>query len=383
MSDKTSIEWTSTRNPDGTVSKGATWNPMRGCSLVSDGCKNCYAMGVAGRFNGPGQPYEGLTTKTTQGAKWTGQIMLVPAVLAQPLKWTRPRKIFVNSMSDFFHEGVPESYIDQVFAIMALAAQHTFQILTKRPERMREYCRSFSWDRVIKSCTGTDGVSTIERHTLQALRHHFGLSPQSPLRRLKDRSAYPLPNVQMGTSVEDQPSANARIALLLDTPAAIRWVSIEPLLGPVRLNGLPGLTTDDEDIRIDALGGSYRMSPRDDVGSPCNRIDWVVVGGESGPKARPMHPDWARSLRDQCTKAGIPFLFKQWGAWAPGEPVPGKSFGDEMRKGTVQLLHAKGNPEGFFRKGDAFIRRVGKKDAGRLLDGSLHDGYPMTAAVQK
>jgi len=199
MSDKTGIEWTD-----------ATWNPVRGCSLVSDGCKNCYAMGVAGRFGGAGQPYDGLTTKTTQGAKWTGKIMLVPDMLDQPIRWKRPRKIFVNSMSDLFHEGVPDDYIDRVFAVMALAPQHIFQVLTKRPERMRDYLRDKDLEDRITDLWREDDR---DKETWNIM--------------------LPLSNVWIGVSVENQATADERIPLLLQTPASVRWLSMEPLLGPV------------------------------------------------------------------------------------------------------------------------------------------------------
>lgn len=359
MSDKTKIEWCD-----------SSWNPIRGCSAVSDGCRHCYSMGVAARFSGPGQPYEGLTVKTTQGAKWTGKIMLVPSVLTHPIRWQRPRKIFVNSMSDLFHEGVPDSYIDQVFAVMALAPRHIFQVLTKRPERMRDYCNNFSWERVVKSCTGADGVSTIAGFTLQALQHHFGQVPKSGL-NFKRHDIWPLPNVWLGVSVEDQAAANERIPLLLQTSAAVRWLSMEPLLGPVDLSAIDI----DGHHEILPLGGAWLGREN---GYP--RIDWVVVGGESGPKARPMHPTWARVLRDQCADAGVPFLFKQWGEWAPHEAKPGGDEGGDLRRGHVRYLQGDDRePDGHFRRGDAAVARIGKKAAGRMLDNQLHDGYPADA----
>lgn len=336
MSDKTGIEWTD-----------STWNPMRGCSLVSDGCKNCYAMGVAGRFGGPGQPYDGLTAKTTQGAKWNGKIMLVPDMLTQPIKWQRPRKIFVNSMSDLFHEGVPDSYIDQVFAVMALAPQHIFQVLTKRPQRMRDY---FS---------APDVWARIEVAARVIHRDRTG-------KQIAGKTLIgPLPHVWLGVSVEDQAAADERIPLLLQTPAAVRWISAEPLLGPVDLDRVY-LSTDH------ALW-----------------VDWVVVGGESGPKARPMHPDWARSLRDQCAAANVPLLFKQWGEWLPISEISDtdylyKSAPENDPEATRKCLvtsrpigHDGGEhweaPQG---KCSYLTFKVGKKAAGRTLDGQMHDGYP-------
>ena len=180
MSYKSSIEWCD-----------ATWNPIRGCSMVSHGCTNCYAMKVAHRFSGTGMAYDGLTKMTSAGPVWNGKITLVPKLLDQPLRWRRPRKIFVNSMSDLFHENVPDSFIAQVWNVMQNANHHTFQILTKRPERM------LSW-----------------------VGKWF-------------RSWPPLPNVWLGVSTEDQATADERIPLLLKTPAAVRWISAEPLLGPI------------------------------------------------------------------------------------------------------------------------------------------------------
>ncbi|WP_025915822.1 DUF5131 family protein [Herminiimonas sp. CN] len=357
MSDKTGIEWTD-----------ATWNPVRGCSLVSDGCKNCYAMGVAGRFVGPGQPYEGLTTKTSQGAKWNGKIMLVPGILTQPLKWQRPRKIFVNSMSDLFHESVPVEYIDQVFAVMALASHHIFQVLTKRPERMRDYLNAP--DRV--EAIGWAESTIYEAHgKLTAGAYH------GPAHR---HETWPLPNVWIGVSVEDQYAANERIPMLLETPAAVRWLSMGPLLGTVDLTDIDDgmahreipkelwTSVDSDDsppaIGLNALTGQRWIRHGYNYDS-VRGIDWVVVEGESGPKARPMHPEHVRSLRDQCVDAGVPFLLKQWGEWAP---VTELGFGGFEKK-PEHIISTK--------PGYAICMiRYGKKAAGRTLDGQLHDGYP-------
>lgn len=285
-----------------------TWNPLRGCTRVSAGCTNCYAESMAARFCGAGQPYEGTINPETK--RWSGNIKLVPEHLQDPLRWKRPRMVFVNSMSDLFHESVPDDFIDQVFAVMALAKQHTFQVLTKRPERMLKYL------------TGGYGCATGRIwYQMMQLGHKSGLQ-------------WPLPNVWIGTTVENQESANERIPLLLQTPAAVRWVSMEPLLAAVTIFSLDGI--------IDIPDGM--VSP----------LDWVVVGGESGGNARPMHPDWARSLRDQCADAGVPFLFKQWGEWLPDNQNP-----------NIAPPHDQ----------SAAIR-VGKKSAGRMLDGVQHDGYP-------
>lgn len=241
----TKIEWTD-----------EVWNPVTGCSKVSEGCKNCYAERFSHRF--------GWTKKPWTVGNASENVKVHPGRLEQPLQWRKPRKIFVNSMSDLFHEQVPFEFIDKVFSIMALVPQHTFQILTKRPERMKEYIA------------------------------HRAAKEFSHLKHIK----WPLPNVWLGVSVENQKAADERIPLLLDTPAAVRFLSCEPLLGPVDLERpVPG------------------SRPVNGVYPPwmIHLLDWVIVGGESGPGARPMHPDWVRSLRDQCQQAGVPFFFKQWG----------------------------------------------------------------------
>lgn len=197
--------------------------------------------------------------------------------LTVPLHWRKPRRVFVCSMADLFHESIPDEFIARVFAVMALAPQHTFQILTKRPGRMRSLLGGWGIHNLVMDRFANDDDLYVRR----ALAAGGG-------------QAWPLPNVWIGVSVEDQKSADLRIPILLDTPAAVRWLSCEPLLGPV-------------DISRD----EWLFSGKG------NCVDWVVVGGESGPGARPMHPDWARSLRDQCAAADVPFLFKQWGEWAP------------------------------------------------------------------
>ena len=231
-----------------------TWNPIRGCSRVSEGCRHCYAETVANRFKGPGQPYEGLIAP---GGQWNGNITVAHNLIDQPLRWKKPRRIFVNSMSDLFHENVDDYIIRRVFDVMAQCPQHTFQILTKRPERMQQLLSM--WERI--GITGD----------------HF--------------KGKPLPNVWLGVSVEDQTTADERIPLLLETPAAVRWISAEPLLGPIKLTW--------EDRADGMIVDKFPL------------LDWVVVGGESGQGARPMHPQWARDLRDQCQAAGVPFFMKQ------------------------------------------------------------------------
>ena len=201
----TSIEWTDD-----------TWNPTRGCSRVSEGCRNCYAERVAARFSGAGKPYEGLATMTPSGPRWTGKVALIEEHLADPLRWRTPRRIFVNSMSDLFHESVPDEWIDRIFAVMAIARDHTFQILTKRPERMREYLEQVSDER-----------------DMQRWARWADIAKSPCAAGMFDELDWPLPNVHLGVSVEDQATADARIELLLQTPAAVRWASYEPALGPL------------------------------------------------------------------------------------------------------------------------------------------------------
>ena len=218
------IEWTE-----------STWNPVRGCTRVSEGCRFCYAERIAARFSGEGMAYEGLAENTKAGPRWTKEVRPVPKLLNEPLKWKTPRRIFVNSMSDLFHEKIELSYIQQVFSVMEEAHWHQFQVLTKRSERLLEFSPQLPWS----------------------------------------------PNVWMGVSVEDS-RVTHRIDALCQTGARIKFLSLEPLLG-----ALPNLT----------LEG----------------IDWVIVGGESGPGAREMQKEWVIDIRDQCVDAKVPFFFKQWG----------------------------------------------------------------------
>ena len=336
MGDKTGIEWTE-----------ATWNAIAGCSVVSKGCKNCYAMKVAHRLaqiEKTAGKYGGLTQVVNGNIVWNGELRLDEQALLQPLKWTRARLIFVNSMSDLFHENVPDAWIDRVFGVMARCPHHTFQILTKRAARMREYMKNLPNRQADFNCdAGLDGA------------------------------VFPLPNVWLGVSVEDQPCANERIPLLIDTPAAVRFLSCEPLLEPVDLTKMP-FAEGDERHTWDALTGQALMFADGVDGHPdmtirldkpiYPHIDWVIVGGESGPGARAMQPEWARSLRDQCVRAGVKFHFKQWGEWMP-EPDLASEWQEHY-----ELL---GQWEGV-------CRRVGKKAAGRMLDGRTWDEMPGVAA---
>lgn len=341
MADRTKIEWTD-----------ATVNAVNGCSVVSPGCTNCYAMKLAGTRMRTHPSRAGLTKDTKAGPVWTGELRLAERQLMLPLAWKRPRRIFWNAHGDLFHPAVPDAWIDRCFAVMALTRHHTHQVLTKRADRMR---------------TWANDPATPGRVIDAALF----------MRELPDDWRWPLPNVWLGVSVEDQQRADERIPHLLATPAAVRFLSCEPLLGPVdlKLGGnfahvdpaywgayharLRGLARPhgrgaargwaDADMTV-------RQHPElDEAGQG---IRWVIVGGESGPNARPMHPAWARSLRDQCAAAGVAFHFKQWGEHTTAKGAPG----------SVAISHV-------FDDGFQMIR-PGKARAGRLLDGVTHDGFP-------
>lgn len=301
MADGTKIEWTD-----------ATWNPIVGCSILSPGCTNCYAMRLAGTRLKHHPSRVGLTTDSKAGPVWTGETRFDERALLQPLRWRRPRKIFVCAHSDLSHPATPNAWIDKVFAVMALAPQHTFQVLTKRPERMRDYMSDPETIRRVYEIAIDIALTEHTNVVLIAVSAHEPFAPAGPRVHL---GRWPLPNVWLGVTAERQQEADERIPGLLDTPAAKRFVSIEPMLGAVDLrnrwlggvcrNMLTGSSIDYHDDE-DGLGSA----PLEVLGP---RLDWVICGGESGPNARPMHPDWPRSLRDQCAVAGVPFFMKQMG----------------------------------------------------------------------
>lgn len=337
MSDNTGIEWSD-----------ATWNPIVGCSVVSPGCTNCYAMREAGGRLAATPKFTGLTQSSKAGPVWNGQVRLWEKALDQPLRWKKPRRIFVNSMSDLFHENLPGAAIDQVFAVMALCPQHVFIVLTKRASRMRDYMQPF------------------DRRRADSLGEQvLALGYSEPLELLR----WPLPNVWLGVSAEDQARADERREDLRNTPAAVQFVSYEPALGPVDWRGWEFLS-------------------------------WLISGGESGPNARPSHPDWHRGARDFCQANNIAYFFKQWGEWIaadewydkiqagpaqiivspdralPWLPPRPLSYGDAERLAKITGGH-KGQIE-HHSDGTTLIR-VGKRAAGRLLDGRTWDEFPEMA----
>lgn len=326
MADRSRIEWTD-----------ATWNPVTGCAKVSQGCKHCYAERDWKRLSAnPGTVYYGRAFT---------DVRCHPERLGQPLRWTKPRMVFVNSMSDLFHEAVPHAFIERVWATMAYARQHVFQILTKRPERMR-----------------------------------------SVVRDLSDINGRPLPNVWLGVSAEHQAAANERIPSLLETPACVRFVSIEPMLGDIRLGS--ALQRSPSAAFVDGRA-TPDMPAWTRIGATA--IDWVIVGGESGPNARPMHLDWVRSIRDECAAAGVPFLFKQWGEWLPWTQFTDAAIDDppeQTRFKTREFFDGHWDDVGYpdywaTMDGDIddeqCVGRVGKKAAGRLLDGREWNEFPAKA----
>jgi protein gp37 len=388
MADNTKIEWTD-----------ATWNPITGCQIVSPGCTNCYAMKLAGTRLKHEKSRIGLTKPSKAGPVWTGEVRFNEGWLDQPLRWKRPRTIFVCAHGDLFADGVKDEWIDKIFAVMALAPQHTFQVLTKRPERMREYLSKLD-DRKYVLRIHEDGRVTQDWAAHQRVHSAMvGMLPKVPPRALNRAAEYqeahageegfmpiwPLPNVWLGVSVEDQTRANERIPVLLDTPAAVRWISAEPLLGPLDLTLIENTPFPGQDAtHLNALEGWALGSTLDsDTGiiGGANNLDWVVAGGESGAGARPMHPDWVRSLRAQCAAASVAFHFKQWGEWVSIfdrdlEDPDWKNCGDWPEKyPTGRWINLEGG-HGFHGERVVFVNRVGKAAAGRHIYGTTHDAYP-------
>jgi protein gp37 len=342
----------SERNPgDGSSRRGSgvsdwfesSWNPTAGCSLVSPGCDHCYAMRIATRLarmgGKTGARYDGLTRMERSGPRWTGVARIAEELLGWPLTQRRPRRIGVSVLSDLFYEGLATETVDLVHAVMRAAHWHRFLVLTKRSARMRAYY----------SDPQTPGRIAEKHELLSTL-----VGPSGRSERLMARSAevmrpaglgpWPLPHLWIGVSIEDQDRI-ARVNDLLDTPAAIRWVCCEPMLDRIQLDAVPvggGY--------FDAIGGGHYAidgrGRRVSVDGPAWRtLDWIVVGGEIGADARPMQPRWVREVQDRCLAKQLPFFFRQWGEWAP--------------TGESQQM-----------------ARLGKRAAGRLLDGQTWDETP-------
>lgn len=427
----TGIEWTHIPG-----FKGETWNPVVGCSVISPGCTNCYAMRLAGaRLDGnPNTPhYAGTTRPSKAGPVWSGKLAHAPeAAMMAPLRWRKPRAVFVNSMGDLFHEDAPDWWIDLVFAVMALCPQHVFIILTKRSARMRDYLETRTAQvmgpdvKAMLASPLADALQRVSNWRGDGAPMNAPLMLRYPDTSSEAQSRWPLPNVWLGVSVEDQTRADERIPDLLNTPAAVRLVSCEPLLGPL---WLPSWLPEVRDPYLEVQGAPMACLGCDDgegfapprclsatdprLACPENRaviidhegpedpetggpqwvhtervtLDWVIAGGESGKGARPVHPDWIRSLRDQCAAAGTPFFFKQWGDHAPSEldedgrlvpPMPTLDLkglqhwtGERFERPADDALAGD-----VFRPGAVLTARVGKARAGRVLDGQTHDAFP-------
>lgn len=318
---KTAIEWTD-----------YSWNPIRArhretdkrgwfCIHASDGCKSCYAESMNLRL-GNGVEFKAQNADQVE-------VYLDEQALLEPLKWRKPRVIFVCSMTDLFGEFVPAEFIHRIWAVMALCPQHTFIVLTKRSRRMRQ----------VLSHSTSFATAVLDRIPILPA-HGFD---------------WPLLNVWLGVSIEDRRNGQVRAVDLALTPAAVRLWSVEPLLADI--------------------GDLTQLCLFDTTYGGAKAVDWVIVGGESGRNARPMHPDWARSIRDQCAKAGVSFFFKQWGEFAPVE------IAKTEWRGAVPIAWPKGrlgaHPWPDHHKTTVVMRRVGKGDAGRLLDGVEHNDRPL------
>ena len=291
-----------------------TWNPISGCSKISEGCQHCYAERMSKRLAGR-CGYDKINPF---------QVTLHPGKMHEPMHWRKPSRIFVCSMGDLFHDYVEEMDILTMFAVMAETPHHTYMVLTKRPKRMKEILTSRTIANDVWLMTAT------------------GINDERPI--------WPLPNVWLGVTAENQARADERIPILLQTPAAKRFVSVEPMLGAVDLTQWirevpvhPGLCFH---------GGRYGSTPK---------LDWVICGGETGPGARPLHPDWVRSLRDQCKVADTPFFFKSWGEYC----FPSQLLNNGSKSYTDEEDPSKWSQW-----------KVGKKNAGRLLDGQEWNQFP-------
>lgn len=376
MADGTKIEWAD-----------ATVNAINGCSLASPGCTNCYAMRLAGTRLRNHPSREGLTTPSKAGPVWNGTVRLSETALLQPLRWRAPRVIFWNAHGDPFHPAVPFAWVDRMFAVSALTPQHKHLVLTKRPGRMREYL------------TAPLVSERIGEMAFDIASTQFSRDYAEQVNLAGELDHWPLRNVWLGTSAEDQARLNERAVDLLNMPEGFElFLSLEPLLGPVdptRICLVPQVSGSlRAGIHIDALRGRYVESGRDYIGEwdvngpypegmPRRKIAGVIVGGESGPGARPMHPIWARSLRDQCAEAGTDFHFKQWGEWGRdpvhdgGPGAFGKESEVECAAWTGDRWHRAADwiamPVEFAVGHGEWVYRLGKKRSGRVLDGVTHD----------
>lgn len=360
MADNSKVEWCD-----------ATWNVITGCSVASPACTNCYAMRLSGTRLKDHPSRKGLTKIVNGKPVWTGDVRFNEEWLTQPLKWRKPRKIFVCAHGDLFHENVPDEWINEVFAVMAMAPRHTFMVLTKRAARMRRLVAE-TGDKLVRY-RETGGGPLVE--ALGSLAARLGIPRETAAASClpyidPTDGKWPLQNVMLGVTAEDQPRADERIPDLLATPAVRRFVSIEPMIGPVNLCRIAAghRRVQSSPDYIDALTGEICEGHGEFDGmfdtSTGPALNLIICGGESGPGSRPMHPAWPRALRDQCNAAGVAFFFKQWGEWVP------ISF-DDLASEEIESEELAGRIIGFE---DQPMHRVGKRRAGRLLDGVEHNG---------
>ncbi|ABA81405.1 DUF5131 family protein [Rhodobacter sphaeroides] len=364
MAETSTIEWTD-----------ATWNPITGCTLASPGCQFCYAADLAATRLSQHPSRAGLARRNAAGvAAWTGEVRLNEQWLEQPLRWKRPRRIFVCAHADLFHEAVPDEWIDRVFAVMALAPQHTFQVLTKRAARMRGYVSKLDIYALEEADEWRDAdhrVACDDDPNGSPAWHAQTAALEDALSAARTclEAGKPLPNVWLGVSAEDQQRADERIPDLLATSAAVRFGSFEPLLGPMDVAWALGHP-------FGIAAGFLQRGHFSPGAEKLRGLDWIIVGGESGRHARPMHPAWARSLRDQAQAAGVPFLFKQWGEWARADKLLPGHPGDVTYWPDGSIGAGNANDNG----GPGWsLRRVGKRAAGRRLDGRTWDEMPELA----
>lgn len=350
----TKIEWTHRLG-----TKGETWNPGPiGCDHCSPGCDHCYAARRVCRHLSKSWRDDDGQWLAANG-RWTGKLQFYPKRLCNPLHWRDPRTVFVVSMGDLFHDDVPFEYIAAVFGVMAACPQHTFQVLTKRPARMRAW---FEWSKDY-----FDGMNTIEGYFDNETK---ALMNRRWIERDLAHQEMPLGNLWLMTTVENQ-DHTSRIDDLLRCPAVVHGVSVEPMLGSIDFEHIGNALFDRRAAIRRMMNGPAALNrdqAEDYVAHP--QLDWVICGGETGPGARPMHPDWARSLRDQCVAAGVPFFFKQWGEWAV----------DEMRVCSQKFPQHAGKLLGkiaYLADGTMVeLDRVGKRLAGRTLDGQTWEQWP-------
>lgn len=322
MSDNTKIEWAD-----------ATVNAINGCSVTTPGCTNCYAMKLAGTRMKNHPTRQGLTIETKAGPVWNGTVRLHEPALPQPLSWSKPRRIFWNAHGDTFHDAVPDEWIDRIFAVAALTPQHTHMILTKRSKRMREWFERYD-------AAHDDNCADKVGKVVDLIA--FPSARRAALARLQ---LWPLPNVWLGVSVEDQTRADERREDFRNTPAAVKFVSYEPAL-----------------TYVNWAGWEF--------------VDQIIAGGESGPHARPPHPQWFRDTRDWCAAESIHFFFKQWGEWRDRGghvPIPTRNHQSHICHLDKDSGKCKPNPNRF---SDETMIKLGKGKSGRLLDGVEHSGMP-------